>query len=158
MNIYAGILPVVHLIQCVFHSHFLLIYFIPWAPIGNDLFWPCLPSICRKESRLLLPTLQQQITPSLTVSLLPNVAVDQWALHSTPRFYKVKLYSGKKIPTDGMRQNWQVTCGIQGYTCTFFATVTDQHQKRCAFKTCVLGYLKLQKESQQLNFNLESNL
>lgn len=61
MNIYAGTLPVVHLIQCVFHSHFPLIYFIPWAPIGNDLCWLCLPGICHKGSQLLLLTLQQTI-------------------------------------------------------------------------------------------------
>lgn len=141
MNIYAGNLPVVHLIQCVFHSHFPPIYFIPGAPIGNDLSWLCLPSICHKESWLLLPTLQRPTRSNIKLRNHP------WphcvpAPHSTPGTYRLRPQRGQKIPAYGMRQNWQATCGIQGYTCTFHRPAWEEV---CLQNISVLWYLKLHK-------------
>lgn len=156
MNIYVGISPVVHLIQCVFHSHFPLIYFIPWAPIGNNLSWLCLPSICHKESQLLLPALQWPIfikckpQKSSPASLCPYFPVQQSISGSSTASlgFRVKLCRGEKTPAYGMRQKQEVTSGSSRLhlhiSCHWHRSASGE---ACLRNISILGYLKLHKEN-----------
>lgn len=147
MNIYAGISPVVHLIQCVFHSHFPLIYFIPWAPIGNDLSWLCLPGICHEES-WLLPTLQQPVT----IKREPQKSSPA-SLH--PCFPTYRSITGSPTAPLGFTDSnfiGERRSQLVGWD----RTNGPASEEMCLPNTNVMEHLKLHRE--KLNFNLESNL